>query len=166
MSISHKQFPFQNKKRQLLVHKLSETSPQHTHYYQKAIDSLFDNPDNFFETFYKGKQVVVGRKNPSKDNLIQLTVGTPKLPRRSLMQAFKRGTLFRKSSNSILNRSSLSSKGLHNSINNINELPPNQQYVDDQDLKKIFDDYRNIQKHNLTASNSNSHLIRTMDPKL
>ena len=166
MSISHKQFPFQNKKRQLLVHKLSETSPQHTHYYQKAIDSLFDNPDNFFETFYNGKQVVVGRKNPSKDNLIQLTVGTPKLPRRSLMQAFKRGTLFRKSSHSILNRSSLSSKGLHNSINNINELPPNQQYVDDQDLKKIFDGYRNIQKHNLTASNSNSHLIRTMDPKL
>lgn len=167
MSISHKQLAFQNKKRQLLVHKLSETSPQHTNYYQKAINSLFDDPDNFFKTIYNGKQVVVGRKNPSnKDNLIQITVGTPKVPRRSLMQAFKRGTLFRKSSNSFLSRSSLSSKGLHSLINNTHELPPNQQYVDDQDLKKIFEDYRNIQKHNLTTSNSNSHLIRTIDPKL
>ena len=66
-------------------------------------------------------------------------------------------------SNSFLSRSSVSTRGIQTSTK---ELGPNQQYVDESDLKKIYDDYRSIKKHNLTASNSNVNLLKNTDPKI
>ena len=155
--------PHSTVKRQLIVKKITET-PDNKTLYKSAISSLFENPANFFETTYKGKEVVVGKKQQTNNNIIQLAL-TPRMKRKSMLQNIKsRGSsINRMNSSSFLNRSTLSNKN-NNTITK--ELPPNQQYVDDQELKKIFDDYRIIQQRNLTTTMSSKNILRYTDPKI
>lgn len=163
MSLYKHKYPQQLFRKQLWVTKVNHTSPRQKEL-NKAIHSLFYNPSTFFETSYDGKEVVVGRKNPTVHSLIQFTQSTPKNPRRSIFQgSSRRTTLKRMNSNSFLSRSSMSTRGIQTCTK---ELGPNQQYVDESDLKKIYDDYRSIKKQNLTASNSNINLLKNTDPKI
>ena len=70
-------------KRQLIVKKITET-PDNKSLYKSAISSLFENPANFFETTYKGKEVVVGKKQQTNNNIIQLAL-TPRMKRKSMV---------------------------------------------------------------------------------
>ena len=64
MSLYRNKYPQQLFRKQLWVTKVNHTSPRQKEL-NKAIHSLFYNPSTFFETSYDGKEVVVGRKNPT-----------------------------------------------------------------------------------------------------
>ena len=133
-------------KRSLLLHKISPTSP-YQQLYTDAKTSLFSDPSTFFSTSFEGKDVVIGKKGslykipPITNALTPLT----RMARKSL--------LLQANSNRLSGpKNSISVPNLFGCINIRNpNLQPNQQYVDENDLKKIYDDFKQLRSANATA---------------
>jgi hypothetical protein len=134
------------KKRSLLLHKVSKSSP-YQNYYQTAHSSLFSNSSTFFSSTYDGKEVIIGKKNssfriaPIKSHLNPLT----RLIRRSLMHHESTKSI-RKS-----NISCLSSLFAALNAKNSNLLP-NQHYIDETELNQIYNDFKSLHKHNTISA--------------
>ena len=133
------------KKRSLLLHKVSKSSP-YQNFYKTAHSSLFSNSSTFFSSTYDGKEVIIGKKGssfriaPIKSSLNPLA----RLIRRSVMRE----------SNKSLRKSNISClSSLFTAINaKTSNLLPNQQYIDENELNQIYNDFKYLHKQNTTST--------------
>ena len=135
-------------KRHLLIHKVPASSPLYQTLYKTARPSLFSNPSTFFSSSFDGKEVVVGKKT-SPFKLSSLSTPLSPLTRASRKSIFLNPQRsMRKSSVSAL-PSFFNNISLRNS-----HLLPNQQYIDETELKRIYDDFKTLRKRNSASSRS------------
>ena len=133
------------KKRSLLLHKISKSSP-YQNFYKTAHSSLFSNSSTFFSSTYDGKEVIINKKNssfriaPIKSSLNPLT----RLIRRSVMRMSNKS--IRKSNVPCLSSifAALNSKN--------SNLLPNQRCIDENELNKIYNDFKCLHKQNVSSS--------------
>ena len=129
--------------RQLFIHKLSASSPLYQTLYKTVRPSLFSNPSTFFSSSFDGREVIIGKKNSSFKISSLSPAPTRVSSRKSILQVPQRS--MRKSSVSVLSSffSNISLRNAH--------LLPNQQYIDEIELKRIYDDFKSLRKHNSTS---------------
>lgn len=133
------------KKRHLLVHKISSSSPYHT-LYKTARPSLFSNPSTFFSSSFDGKEIIIGKKtSPFRITSINPLSHFTRLARKSILQPNQRS--LRKSSSSFIST-------LLNNIRNPNSIST-PQHIDETDLKRIYDDFKVLHKQNSTSTKFN-----------
>ena len=163
--------PAQVIKRSLLLRKISTHDLANNTLYKKAMDSIFCKPETYFSNEFNNKEVVVGKKTelfPIGNSLSgSLSVPNKQLRRTSCYQnPLGIGTgIKRMNSNkvSLLNISSVSAK--HNSYNT-KELSSNKRVIEDNELKKIFDDFRTLQiKNSKLKASSSAHNILEDNPE-
>ena len=133
--------------RQLFLHKLSTSSPLYQTLYKTARPSLFSNPSTFFSSSFDGKEVIIGKKNSS----FKISSLSPPITRISS----RKSILQPQRSNRKSSISALSSFYSNISLRNCS-LFPNQQYIDETELKRIYDDFKSLRKHNSSCSSSSN----------
>jgi hypothetical protein len=132
-------------KRNLLLHKISPNSP-YQQLYTSAKSSLFSDPSNFFSTSFEGKEVIIGKK-ASPYKIAPITNALTPLTRMA-----RKSILLQANANRLsISKGSISVSNLFGCINLRNpNLQPNQQYVNENDLKKIYDDFKQLHNANAT----------------
>ena len=137
--------------RQLFLHKLSTSSPLYQTLYKTARPSLFSNPSTFFSSSFDGKEVIIGKRNSS----FKISSLSPAITRVSSRKSiFQPQRSNRKSSVSALS-SFYSNISLRNS-----HLFLHQQYIDETELKRIYDDFKSLRKHNSSCSTTTKHITK------
>lgn len=149
--------------RQLVVHKL-ESGQSNYDAYHKALNSLLFDSNNFFSTTFKGKEVVFGKRSKNTNYSIPISRRkSSKTIRKSQKSIVPRGTNSRMSQ--FLRASSISHFGSVASASTSRFSPEHhdQHYIEDSELKKIYDDYKFIKEKNRSFS---TNIIKDADPKI
>ena len=172
-------YPTQVLKRSFILHKVPRIDLQNNVQFKQAMDSIFRNPQTYFSNHFNEREVVVGKKTdilPIHNCLSgSFSVPNKQLCRQnnyqSLISQGKTARRTNSNKNLLLNTSSRSNK---QNVSNSKELPANQRFIDDIELKKMFEDFRTLQKkniklnksssaHNILVDNAKSSLKTTME---
>ena len=172
-------YPTQIIKRSFILHKVPRIDLQNNVQFKQAMDSIFRNPQTYFSNHFNEREVVVGKKTdilPIHNCLSgSFSVPNKQLCRQnnyqSLISQGKTARRTNSNKNLLLNTSSRSNK---QNVSNSKELPANQRFIDDIELKKMFEDFRTLQKkniklnksssaHNILVDNAKSSLKTTME---
>ena len=154
--------PMQIFKRNLFIHKISNKDPKYIHLYKQGMNSVFYNPDTFFSNKFNNNEVVVGKKTeilPIKNTITTHSncTFTKQLTRKNLCHSLA-------NSNKTLHRvCSLKSYGCLNTSNlskykysDNRDIYSNHRFIEDNELKKIYDDFRMLQQKNKKLKTSMS----------
>ena len=147
--------PMQVFKRNLLIHKISNNDPKYIHLYKQGMNSVFYNPDTFFSNKFNNNEVVVGKKT----ELLPIKNSINPNSSCSLSKQLSRKILchsIASSNNKSIHRiCSLKSYGGLNTSNlskhkysDNTDIYSNQRFIEDNELKKIYDDFRTLQQKN------------------
>lgn len=153
--------PTQVIKRSFILHKVPPIDLQNNMKFKQAIDSIFRNPNTYFSNHFNDREIVVGKKTdilPITNCLSgSFSVPNKQLSRQnnyqSLISQGKTARRTNSNKNLLLNTSSRSTK---QNVSNSKELPSNQRFIDDIELKKMFEDFRSLQKKNIKMNKSSS----------
>ena len=153
--------PTQVIKKSLLLHKLSTNDLVNNTLYKKAMDSIFCKPETYFSNQFNNNDVVVGKKIelfPIKNSLSgSFSVPNKILRRKSYYQNPSGiGTGIKRVHSNKSNLLNVSGTSAKNNAYNTKELQSNKRVIDDNELKKIFDDFRTLQKKNSKLKISSS----------
>lgn len=139
--------------KKLFIKKL-ETNSSASPIYQQYLHTAFTDPNSYFQANFDGQRILFGKKSNKPPYIIKST------NRKSLNARQSRASLAYNSINS--------SKGMISTSNNTQQsqssLPINKYYVEDKEIKGIFDNFRNISQQNRNNDNKAiKSIIRTDD---
>ncbi len=130
--------------------------------YKDKTDKIFNDPNFFFTTKHNGKDIIIGRKLTKIKFHNNIPLLQTKIQRKSIQiknHQIKIPTV--KSSSGISSSSKLNS---HN--HNISHLKINQKFIEQEDLKRIYDTFRKIELDNFPFSMSSKKLLKNENYKI
>ena len=121
--------------------------------YTNEINKLFNDPNHYFSTRLNGKEIVIGKKlsNIKYHNNIPLIQTKP--TKKYFFSKKRSSQIANLKGNINIPKSSIIKINSRQSQN----LKPNQKYIDNDSLKKIYENFKHIQ--NTSSSISNKNLI-------
>ncbi len=140
-------------KKELILHNISNAQENYEKYKDKT-NILFNDPNYYFSTKHEGNKIIIGKKFSKIKFHNNIPLFKTKALKKSVMLKNKISTI--KTSTGM----SISSKINNNSNNNLNS---NQKYIENEELKNIYDSFKRIQFKNLPLSNSTKNLLKDED---
>ena len=140
-------------KKELILHNISNDQENYEKYKDKT-NILFNDPNYYFSTKHEGNKIIFGKKLSKIKFHNNIPLFKTKALKKSVMLKNKISTI--KTSTGM----SISSKINNNSNNNLNS---NQKYIENEELKNIYDSFKRIQFKNLPLSNSTKNLLKDED---
>ena len=153
--------PMQIFKRNLLIHKISTNDPKYIHLYKQGMNSVFYNPDTFFSNKFNNNEVIVGKKTEllpinnslnTNSNCVFTKQSTRKNMCHSSTKSIHRMCSLKSYKSYGLNTSNLSKYKFSDN----REVYSNHRFIEDSELKKIYDDFRSLQQKNKKLKTSTS----------
>ena len=139
------------KKKQLVLQKIS-LEAQDNEKYKEHLDKIFSDPNQYFSNTFNGNEVVIGKRFSNKI----LNIPHYQSNRKSIY--YLRNMRTQQSHNS--SRSVIKfNEGKSNITGKGTQLPPNKRYIDDQELKEIYDKFKEIKTENTQEQTKNSELL-------
>ena len=146
-------------KKGYILHPLSEDMTDYNIYKDKT-DKIFNDPNFFFTTKHNGKDIIIGRKLTKIKFHNNIPLLQTKIQRKSIQiknHQIKIPTV--KSSSGISSSSKLNN-------HNISHLKINQKFIEQEDLKRIYDTFRKIELDNFPFSMSSKKLLKNENYKI
>ena len=140
-------------KKELILHNISNDQENYEKYKDKT-NILFNDPNYYFSTKHEGNKIIFGKKLSKIKFHNNIPLFKTKALKKSVILKNKISTI--KTSTGM----SISSKINNNSNNNLNS---NQKYIENEELKNIYDSFKRIQFKNLPLSNSTKNLLKDED---
>ncbi len=133
------------KKKELLIQPLSHNMKIYDKI-NKELDILYNNPKYYLSSSLNGNEIIIGKKFSNMNFRNKIPLLRRKTIKRNFIKKFS-------------NRMNLASKSSSNfkNINTLYQKKPskiNQQYVDNDDLDRIYDNFRKIKNEKKINSNS------------
>ena len=148
-------------KKDYIIHPLSEDITDYNNYKDKT-DKIFNDPNFFFTTKHNGNEIIIGKKLTKIKFHNHIPLLQTKIQRKSLQMKnhqFKCPSV--KSSSGISSSSKLNS---HN--HNISHLKINQKFIEQEDLKRIYDTFKKIELDNFPFSISSKKILKNENYKI
>ena len=118
--------------------------------YKNHLDKVFNDPVNYFTSNFNGNEVIIGKRHSNQT----LDIPQYQSSRKSLY--YLRSVRSQNSSKSVIklneNKSTLNT-------GKQSTLPPNKRFIDDYEIKDIFDKYKTIKTENSIEESNHSDLI-------
>ena len=140
-------------KTELILHNLSNDKENFEKYKDKT-NIIFNDPNFYFSTKHEGNKIIIGKKLSKIKFHNNIPLFQTKAQKKSVMLKNRLTSL--KTSTGM----SISSKINNNPNNHLNN---NQKYIDNEELKNIYDSFKRIQFKNLPLSNSSKNLLKDED---
>ena len=138
---------------------------------KKNLEIFFNDSKKYFDTSYENKYIIVGKKNNIKNNKKLTTVLTESMNNKNKSKNFKllrrmsliKGSVLRASNDSSNKSNSKNSKNSKNiteekrkAFTNVEEnaLKPGQRFIDDKEVDKIFNLFKEVRRINNNKINN------------
>ena len=147
-------------KKDYIIHPLSEDITDYNNYKDKT-DKIFNDPNFFFTTKHNGNEIIIGKKLTKIKFHNHIPLLQTKIQRKSLQMKNHQFKCPSVKSSGISSSSKLNS---HN--HNISHLKINQKYIEQEDLKRIYDTFKKIELDNFPFSISSKKILKNENYKI
>lgn len=140
---------FHKSKKQLVLQKISI---KENNQYKKHLENIFTDPNQYFSSTFNGNEVVIGKRHSTQNNVLSF----PQYQSNRKSVFYLKGLRNQmNTSKSVMkcseNKSQIGRGGI--------QLPPNKRYIDDQEIKDIFDKYKEIKIENTLEQTKNPEIV-------
>lgn len=118
--------------------------------YKNHLDKVFNDPNNYFTNNFNGNEVIIGKRHSNQ------TLDLPQYQSNRKSIYYLRSVRSQNSSKSVIK--------LNEGKSTINQgkpstLPSNKRYIDDYEIKDLFDKYKTLKTENSIEESKNSNII-------
>jgi len=135
---------------------------------KKNLEIFFNDSKKYFNTSYENKYIIIGKKNSIKNNKKLTTVLTESINNKNKSKNFKllrrmslmKGSVLRSSNDTSIKSNSRNSKNItevkKKGFSNVEEnaLKPGQRFIDDKEVDKIFNLFKEVRRINNNKINN------------